>query len=225
MNGKRISPVFNYPRLSLFPYDSEHSPLALARVQLESWCLINDVSNSQAGGLMRVPAAKHPVRAPAQCGLWHSTPHGPQWKELLFAAIPDSGKHFYLEQYLSAHLTLNNVLNSHLNMQLSATLNLSTCEQTLWGSVTCSYWKVDFMTPGAIWNLKSLYQRVRWLANVSPENRWPPERSDFLGDVQAYEGSMLSPVAIWNCCRKRKYSPSISLIGQDIWINSISLIQ
>lgn len=44
---KKISPVFNYPSLSLFPsYYSKHSSLALDTVHLESQCLIDDVSNS-----------------------------------------------------------------------------------------------------------------------------------------------------------------------------------
>lgn len=54
--------------------------------------------------------------------LLHSTGYGIQparlqWKELPFAAIPDSGKHFYLELYWSTHfLTLNNVLSSLINI-------------------------------------------------------------------------------------------------------------
>lgn len=71
---KKISPVFNYPSPSLFPsYYSKHSSLALDTVHLESWCLIDDVSNSQAGGPGRRTAASHPVRPAAQHRLWHPT--------------------------------------------------------------------------------------------------------------------------------------------------------
>lgn len=116
-------------------------------------------------------------------------------------------KAFLFRAVLKHTLNFNNMLNSRLNMRLSATLSLNLCEQTLWGPVTWSYWKVYFMTPSAKWSLKSLLKEVRWLANVSPVSRWPPERSDLLGDFQAYGGSKVSPVAVWNCCRKRKWYP------------------
>jgi len=59
---EKISPVFNYPGLSLFPsYNSKRSLLALDTVQLESWCLNNDVSYSQAGSPNRMTTASHPV--------------------------------------------------------------------------------------------------------------------------------------------------------------------
>lgn len=59
---ENISPVFNYPSLSLFPsYNSKHGSLVLDIVQLESWYLINDVSYSQTGGPNRTTTANHPV--------------------------------------------------------------------------------------------------------------------------------------------------------------------
>lgn len=59
---EKISPVFNYPSLSLFPlYNSKHCSLVLDVVQLESWYLFNDVSYSQAGDPNWMTTANHPI--------------------------------------------------------------------------------------------------------------------------------------------------------------------
>lgn len=129
-------------------------------------------------------------------------------------------KAFLFRPVLKHTLNFNDTLNSHLNMLWSATFEFAPLWATLWGPVTCSYWKVYFMAPRAKLNLKSLFRKVRWLADVTSRE------VSFVWGFSGLWGYSGVAICSMKLPRNYKWYPFyFSLSRKDIWINNISLIQ